>query len=230
MEDYQANSLVSASYHLQEKTRRLTDYCFLKINKAEIVERPARRFKLSCIGCDLSIALGLKNPNKGEKMKDAQLRICKHLGMGMEAISRHIIYPTSSFPINERLGSFLLNHSFHPIVKGHLVVQPLSCSRSSDQIYDFDNKAVISLLELVRKTSKALNETLGPERIYVWSFNEQDASKPNWHLHIHVAPRSHFSKSRGPEWLYCKSKCPDKVKEPELDTIVSDIRKVLLTF
>ena len=102
----------------------------------------------------------------------------------MEEIKEHIVCPTDSLPVDERLGHFIINHSFHPYTRGHLVVQPMKCSNSSDQVHNFRKDTIITLFKLVRKVSEKLDETFKPERVYVWSFNEQQHNKPNWHFHF----------------------------------------------
>jgi len=182
---------------------------------------------LNCKGCDLSVALGFKEPDEGEARDRSQMRIREYVGKGMEEISKHIIYPTKLFPINKELGQFIINHSFQPYVKGHLVIQPIRCHNPSDQICDIDKSTIASLFDLTRKVSKALNESLKPERVYIWSFNEQHTNSPNWHLHIHIAPRNPSCKYRGPEWLFQKDKCSERVGLEEIERIVSGIRKEL---
>jgi len=182
---------------------------------------------LNCKSCDLSIALGLKEPYIGETLDASQARISKYLSIGIEDISRYVIYPTDSFPLDRELGHFVINHSFHPLVKGHIVIQPINCPCSSGQIHDFDEKAVTSLFKTVGKVSKSIEEIFRPERVYFWSFNEQQPNSPNWHLHVHIAPRNLLSRYRGPEWLFQIDKHPEEVKSDEIEKTVSDIREKL---
>lgn len=177
---------------------------------------------MNCYSCDLSIALGFNESNK-----DSVTRICQLLHMELNEVKKYVVYPTADFPVTERLGRFIVNHSFEPCVRGHLVVQPMKCRNSSDQIHDFEGDTIVSLFRLVGKVSRALNETLKPERIYMWSFNEQAANQLNWHLHVHVAPRNPSCLIRGPEWLFFKDKCSERLRTAEIVKIVSDIRDKL---
>jgi diadenosine tetraphosphate (Ap4A) HIT family hydrolase len=156
-----------------------------------------------------------------------EVKTLRYVNVRMEDLSKYIIYTTDSYPLNERLGRFIINHSFSPLVRGHLVMQPIDCPCSSWQVHDFDEKTIASLFKLARKVAKSMEDILSPTRVYLWSFNEQQSNGPNWHLHVHIAPRTHSSKFQGPEWLHKKTKNPEKMSVGEIDKIVSAIREKL---
>lgn len=78
---------------------------------------------------------------------------------------------------------FQVNYALNPEVDGHLVVQPTWHAKSISDLCEEQAKV---LGMLTRNYCFALQEALNPDKIYVYSFNED----PDYHLHIHLKPRS----------------------------------------
>ncbi len=158
---------------------------------------------MNCKGCALGVAIGLA---PGDSSRAETL-----LNMKTDDIKKYVVYPCDG-----RDAKFIVNHSFEPLTLGHLVVQPVKCQKSSDQIHDLDPLEAKRLFTVVQASSKALQELLNPPRIYFWSFNEQSNCN-NWHLHVHVAPRC--ISLRGSDWLYFLDKAPNKAGRVDESTI-----------
>jgi diadenosine tetraphosphate (Ap4A) HIT family hydrolase len=179
-----------------------------------------------CNGCLLSIALGLKRADSEEEK---------------EAVKRFVTATEKDDPRKMRVKDyfisdfgrkFLLNHSFHPNVVGHLVVQPIEhitqlhepFARSPDKTNISESDA-LELISVIRKVSTLLEECLTlqdypTEKIYVCTFNES----PDWHLHFHIVPRAKQEVIIGPSLMTYGGR---EITRKEVENVVKHFKTLL---
>lgn len=73
-----------------------------------------------------------------------------------------------------------------PVIKGHTLVVP---KRHVKDLWSADADLVSKTMDAVRKTGRAIMDTLNPDGINVINSTGEAASQTIFHLHIHVVPR-----------------------------------------
>lgn len=179
-----------------------------------------------CNGCLLSIALGLKRTDSEEEKKAARRFVTATEKDDLRKMR------VKDYFISDFGRKFLLNHSFHPYVVGHLVLQPVKhitqlhepFVRSPDKVNISEGDA-LELILVIRKVSKLLEECLTsqdlpPEKIYVCTFNES----PDWHLHFHIVPRAKQEVTIGPSLMTYSRR---EITRIEVENVVKGLKTLL---
>ncbi len=103
----------------------------------------------------------------------------------------------------------------NPAARGHVIILP---KKHADNIFELEEKDAAKVFPVAKKIATALMKTYDCDGINVLQNNGEAAGQTEFHLHVHVVPRSKGD-TVNIKWQ------PGEVEDPE--AVVAEIKKNL---